>query len=534
MVSQLAGLPAADKRAVEAEAIAMTAGMTFIPNPGPQLAAYDSQADVLLFGGSPGGGKSGLGLGLALNEHHRSLVLRKNFTDLEGLIDTAKKLVGSDEGFVGGSRPRFRKADGGVVHFSGVAADGGIGGQQGVDHDYIYFDEGAQFPEAQVRLVMGWLRTERPGQRARVVIGSNPPLDTVGDWLIKYFAPWLDETHPNPAKPGELRYFLPDDSRPGKDRECGKDDFTYLDAQDGTKVRVGAQSRTYIPSSFTDNPYYNPEEYAKKLAGLPIEVRERLTTGNFMLARADNPMQCIPTAWVKLAQARWTEHPPQGIPMSTMAVDVAQGGDDTTVLAPRYDGYYPQLVTKPGRDTPNGSSVAGLVVTERRDQCMVVIDMGGGYGGAAYERLSDTIGSEHLVAYKGAQSSPKRTRDKKLGFTNRRSAAIWKFREALDPDQDGGSPIALPPDPELLSDLCSPTFEIGSHGIKVEPKEDVCDRLGRSTDKGDAVVMAWESGPQVSAARSSGQYRADQRTMGGVRRTNGAPAVNFGPRRANR
>jgi hypothetical protein len=530
IVSRLTAMPHAQRKAAQDEAVALTKGMVFIPNTGPQLEAYYSQADVLLFGGSPGGGKSGLGLGLAINEHYRSLVLRKNFTDLEGLIDTAKKLVGKDDDFIGGSRPKYRKADGGVIHFAGVAADGGIGGQQGVDHDYIYIDEAAQFPETQVRLLIGWLRTDRPGQRTRVVLGSNPPLDTVGDWLIDYFAPWLDETHPNPALPGELRWFLPDDSRPGKDRECGKDDFAVMETQDGTQVRVGAQSRTYIPSSFTDNPYYDPEEYAKKLAGLPMEVRERLTTGNFMLARPDNAMQCIPTAWVKAAQARWTPTPPVGIPMSAIGVDVAQGGDDNTVLAPRYDGYYAALVKKPGRETPTGAAVAGLVITERRDQCVVVIDMGGGYGGAAFERLAETIGSECLISYKGSKTSTKRTRDKKLGFVNTRSAAYWLFREALDPDQPGGSPIALPPDPRLLSDLCTPTFDVPSRGIEVESKEDVCKRLQRSTDDGDAVVMAWSAGAQVSAVMRTGLYRADQRISTGLRR-GGAPVVNLGPRR---
>ena len=81
-----------------------------------------------------------------------------------------------------------------------------------------------------------------------------------------------------------------------------------------------------------------------------------------------------------------------------------------------------------------------------------------------------------------------------LGFTNKRSQAIWQFREALDPNQDGGSPIALPNDPALLADLTAPTFEVGPRGIKVETKEDVVKRLGRSTDRGDAVVMAWYSG----------------------------------------
>jgi len=36
------------------QALELTAGKLFIPTPGPQTAAYFNQADVLLFGGSPG------------------------------------------------------------------------------------------------------------------------------------------------------------------------------------------------------------------------------------------------------------------------------------------------------------------------------------------------------------------------------------------------------------------------------------------------------------------------------------------------
>ncbi|MER2512832.1 MAG: hypothetical protein ABTQ25_10550 [Nitrosomonas ureae] len=96
-----------------------TSGKKGIPNSGPQTAAYFSQADVLLFGGKPGGGKSSLGCLLALNEHHRSLIVRAAFTDLEGMIDTAKKIVGDDSNFIGGSRPKYKKQDGGVIHFMG-------------------------------------------------------------------------------------------------------------------------------------------------------------------------------------------------------------------------------------------------------------------------------------------------------------------------------------------------------------------------------------------------------------------------------
>ena len=53
----------------------------------------------------------------------------------------------------------------------------------------------------------------------------------------------------------------------------------------------------------------------------------------------------------------------------------------------------------------------------------------------------------------------------------------------------------LPDDSMLMADLCTPTFKIERGEICIESKEDVCARLGRSTDRGDAVVMAWSAGP---------------------------------------
>jgi len=52
--------------------------------------------------------------------------------------------------------------------------------------------------------------------------------------------------------------------------------------------------------------------------------------------------------------------------------------------------------------------------------------------------------------------------------------------------------------------------------------------LGRSPDKGDAVVMAWVAGPKATTHLQ--EWRPDQRVgkiPGGKRH----PAVNMGPRR---
>ncbi len=494
----------------------------FVPNPGPQTEAYFCAADVLLFGGSPGGGKTGLEIGLGLNEHHRTLIVRKAFTDLEGIIDTAKKLVGSDAAFVGGSRPRYNKPDSGVIHFVGAPKEG-IGGQQGNDHDLIAIDEAAQLTEKQVRMLLGWLRTDRPGQRVRAVLGSNPPLDSVGDWLIDFFGPWLNENHPNPAKPGELRWYLP--TANGTDVECEPGDTTVIEG-----IEIHAQSRTFIPSQFTDNPYYTKEEYSKQLGSLPAEVRKRLVSGNFMLARTDQPFQVIPTAWVRAAQARWTAKPPDGIPMCAIGIDLGGGGADEVVCAMRHDGWY-QLAKLPGSEVPDGSAAAAMVITHRRHQADVMVDLGGGYGGECYSKLKENIGAEHVHGHKGAEASVKRTKDQKRGFVNKRSAVYWAFREALDPDQEGGSPIALPDDPKLVADLTILTFSTPSRGIAVMTKEDACKALGRSTDAGDAVVMAWACGPTYLT--HGRLWREDHRRVrgpGGARN----PNVDLGKRYAAR
>jgi hypothetical protein len=80
----------------------------------------------------------------------------------------------------------------------------------------------------------------------------------------------------------------------------------------------------------------------------------------------------------------------------------------------------------------------------------------------------------------------------KLKFINLRAEIYWKLREALDPST--GENLALPPDPLLLQDLTAPQWSLTVSGIKVESKDDIKKRIGRSTDSGDAVALACYSG----------------------------------------
>ena len=503
IISRLAGLPAEQQAAFRENVMASTSHMKWVPNPGPQTMAYESKADILLYGGEPGGGKSQLGLGLAYNEHKRSLIMRRQYGDLDGLIGDILKIHGSKDGFNGSPPPKLKIGEGRIIDFHAAHRVGDEQGLMGKAHDFIMFDEGTQFAEQQVRFIMGWLRTEVPGQRCRVVIATNPPMSAEGLWIIEMFAPWIDPRFPKPANPGELRWFVNDEH--GKDRWVDGPEPVFV----GDRM-VHPMSRTYIPASVRDNPNYMATGYQKTLDNMS-EIHRSILLGGFKTSFRDQDRQVIPTKWVQLAQERWTPRPPSGIPMCAIGVDCSGGGHDPMVLAPRYDGWFAPFVEVEGKDIPMetaGRFCAGMVLTHRQDGALVVVDMGGGYGGPLYEHLY--ANEIDVQAYRGAEKTTRRSVDGKMHFYNTRSAALWQFREALDPGQPSGSPIALPPGNQIVADLTAPTFEVTPNGIKVEPKEDVCDRLGRSTNHGDAAMMSWFYGAKEC---NSAMEWADAREM---------------------
>lgn len=188
----------------------------WLPQIGPQTDAYYSQADETLYGGAAGGGKSDLLLGLASTEHFKSVIFRRQATDLEGLWTRLSEILAGRIVKSDANRKRLKTNDGRLIEFGHLEKPGSEKSHQGRDRDLYGFDEAAQMDEFKVAFVIQWLRSIRRGQRTRVVFGTNPPipeykdgkvLDTgTGAWLKEWFAPWLDDGYSWPAKPGELRW----------------------------------------------------------------------------------------------------------------------------------------------------------------------------------------------------------------------------------------------------------------------------------------------------------------------------------------
>lgn len=474
-------------RAEISRAVEDTKELRWVPNPGPQTDAYFSPADEIFYGGQAGGGKSALGVGLALTEHERSLILRRYTADARALADYAMTVVGSRDGY-NGQEMRLR-VDGRLIDFGGCKDESDKQRYKGDPHDLIVVDEAGDFLESQIVFIIGWNRSTKSGQRCRVVLTGNPPTTPEGMWLLKRYAAWLDPNHPDPAAPGELRWFTT--SSDGVEIEVSGRGPHLINGEE-----VIAKSRTFIRSRLSDNPDLARTDYDATLAALPAELRAAYREGKFDAGLRDQPFQCIPTEWIRAAMARWTPTPPAGVPMCAMAADASGGGDDPFVLAMRHDGWFAANIKIPGKEIPMaraGKFCGGQIISYRRDKAVVVVDMGGGYGGSTYEVLKEN--DIDVRAHKGAEESVQRTADGQLKFANKRSQIIWRFREALDPSQPNGSPISLPNDPLLLADLAAPTFTAPGHVLTVEAKEKVCKRLGRSTDDGDAVVMCWSAGP---------------------------------------
>lgn len=517
LIGRLNQLPAKDKaQAVKAAADARKK-FSFIPLPGRQTDAYLSQADITLFGGKAGVGKSGLLVGLA-QEHDNAIIFRREASQTDGLERFGKEIYGTDT--FNGSDLEWSWPGGRSLKLAGLKEPDAWLKHAGRARDLMGFDEAGEFLVQQIVSLLAWLRG-MPGKRCRMVFASNPPRTAEGAWLIEWFAPWLLGN--NPAKAGELRWAFMDPDRMMPIWVDGP----HVRSDDGD----APLSFTFIPAALEDNPYNDTPEYRARLNALPEPLRSQLRDGIFALGGDDDEWQMIPTAWIKAAQDRWTPRPPDGVPMCALGADVAQGGGDDTTIAPRYDGYFDTITKVPGAQTPGGTEVAGLVVSKRKHGATIILDVGGGWGADAFGHLRGDNGmsAEECVPYMGVKPSRARSRDNLFKFTNLRSQLCWQFREALAPEQVGGSPIALPPDNELLADLAAIHYEVINRGhegqfIKAETKEHVCETLGRSTNKGDAVVMAWYAGARAIARAQPPSLEHGRRHSRGIQ-------VDLGPRR---
>jgi hypothetical protein len=465
----------------------------WMPQVGPQTNAINSLADIVFYGGQAGGGKTDLLIGVALTLQEHSIIFRREAVQLVGIVERTTSILGGRTGFNGQDNiwhiPGKERR---VLEFGSVKEAEDWTKYQGRPHDAKLFDEICHFLESQFRTLIGWMRTDNPSIRQRVICAGNPPTSAEGAWVIRFWAPWLDPLHPNPAKPGELRWFISDVE--GKDEEVAGPGKYNLPNGD----EVEAKSRTFIRSSVDDNLYLTRTGYKATLQALPEPLRSQMLKGDFGAGQTDPVWQLIPTEWIKQAQARWTKRDAKG-PMTALGLDVSRGGQDNTVAARRHDTWFDELCSAPGMVTSDGPKAAAFAIPLIRNGAPVVVDAIG-VGGAALDFLKGL--NVLCYAHVGSEKSDGADKTGSLRYRNKRAEGYWNMREALDPTNP--EPISLPPDADLLTELAAQRYKVVTNGrfaaLQVGDKDDVRKLIGRSPDRADAVAMTFASDiPKVVA-----------------------------------
>lgn len=429
--------------------------------------------------------------GLVLTKHKRALIVRREKAQTEGVIQRLEEIVGNKDGF-NSQKAIWKLGDDKLVEFAGLDNPGDERRWQGRPHDLKAFDEATEQREQQVRFVMGWNRTNDRSIKPRVVLTFNPPTTAEGRWVIKFFAPWLQKGHPNPAAPGELRWFTTKgedqdyevpDGRPFVFGEEGELIYDYDPKTPAEKI-VRPKSRTFIPARLTDNPYYMATGYMSTLQSLPEPLRSQMLNGDFGAGVKEDEWQAIPTAWIEAAQKRWK---PKDVlpPMDSVGVDVSRGGDDKTEIATRHGWWFDELTEVEGQNTVSGRLVAGQIISVLRDKAPIHIDVIG-VGASPYDALSElniqTIGVDMRHGTNATDKSGH------FRFLNTRAWLVWRFRELLDPAANNG--IALPPCPKLAEELAAYKWELSGGKVKIIETEKIKENIGRSPDRATAVLLA--------------------------------------------
>lgn len=242
--------------------------------------------------------------------------------------------------------------------------------------------------------------------------------------------------------------------------------------------------------------------------------------GEFYAGEEDS---VVPLSWVEAAVERWHEWDAQGRPDAgrprTVGIDVARSGTDKTVFAMRQGHVITELHAYASADTMTTAGRAKGIL-DGDPECTGIVDVIG-IGAGVLDRLREQ--GCRVQAFNAAGKTHRRDRTNEIGFLNVRAAAWWNVRELLDPS--AGAEVCLPPDDDLLGDLTAPKMgELMSGGkMKMESKQDLRKRIGRSTDRGDAVVQAfWTANGNWHEAYGTARCESCERgflaVVGGKRR----------------
>lgn len=268
-----------------------------MPQAGPQTAFMSSEADIVIYGGAAGGGKTWAILLEALRHKDvpgfGGVIFRKNYNQITaegGLWDASMKLYSQVPGAKSGKTPRHHWDFGKTAKLSFAYLEGeeDLRSWQGTEIAFIGFDELTHFSKRQFLYMLSRNRSTcgvKPYMRAT----CNPDADS---WVAEFISWWIDQGSGYPIKErsGQIRWMvnLNDIITWHATRE---EAVQYAISEGGlspNEAEATPKSVTFIASSITDNKVLmekNPG-YMANLRALPVVDMERLLKGNWKIKAA--------------------------------------------------------------------------------------------------------------------------------------------------------------------------------------------------------------------------------------------------------
>lgn len=278
---------------IEQSSASIVDGVTIKPQPGPQSVFLATPADIAIYGGSAGGGKTWALLLEDLRHVHNSgfgsVTFRRSTVQIRnegGLWDESVNLYP-----LAGGEPKehvltWKWPSGATSSFAHLEHDKTRLHWQGSQIPLIKFDELTHFTPTQFWYMVSRNRS-MCGVRPYIRATCNPDADS---WVAELIAWWIDQDTglPIPERSGVLRWFV----RVGEDLKWADNpqdlaEYTMLN-EAGERVPIPPKSLTFIPAKLTDNKALMAADpgYMASLLALPLVERERLLGGNWKIRPA--------------------------------------------------------------------------------------------------------------------------------------------------------------------------------------------------------------------------------------------------------
>jgi predicted phage terminase large subunit-like protein len=317
------------------------------PQDGPQKAFLITEADIAIYGGAAGGGKSFALLLEPLyyinNKDFGAVIFRRNATQVRnqgGLWDESYALYSPLHAHPREAYLEWIFPSGMPVKFAHLENEHTVYDWQGAQIPYIGFDELVHFTEKQFWYMLSRNRSIS-GIPGYIRATCNPDVDS---WVRKLVDWWIGEDgYPIQKRSGVIRWFV-----------RINDEIIWENSKEALELKYGKESYpksfTFIPAKITDNKILLEKDpaYMSNLNALSRVERLRLKDGNWNVRASAGTM--FRKEWFKV-------------------IDAAPGGW-TQICR-----YWDRAATRPNENNKDPDWTRGLKLYKYPNGTFVVVDL---------------------------------------------------------------------------------------------------------------------------------------------------------------